>query len=138
MNNNIPRVGVGIIVVRDKRILLGKRIGAHGAGTWALPGGHLEFGESVEACAVREVLEETGLIIQIIDLGPYTSDIFPEAQKHYITLFVEARSKSGEPEILEAHKCLAWEWFDWSALPEPKFLPLTSLLQTGFIPKSIL
>ena len=43
----IPRVGVGVIVQRDGRILLGKRLGAHGEGTWALPGGHLEFGESV-------------------------------------------------------------------------------------------
>jgi len=138
MKNNVPRVGVGVIVVHNKRVLLGKRIGSHGAGTWALPGGHLEFGESVEDCAVREVLEETGLSIEIIGQGPYTSDVFAEEQMHYITLYVEARSESGEPEILEPHKCLAWEWFHWSALPEPKFLPLASLHQTGFSPKSIL
>ena len=54
------RVGVGVIIVRDGNVLLGERAGSHGAGTWALPGGHLEFGETVADCARREVLEETG------------------------------------------------------------------------------
>lgn len=138
MENNVPRVGVGVIVVRNKHILLGKRTGSHGAGTWALPGGHLEFGETVEDCAVREVLEETGLSIQVVGRGPYTSDLFAEEQKHYITLFVEALSESGDPEIHEPSRCLAWQWFDWSALPKPKFLPLASLHQSGYIPKSLL
>ncbi len=65
MNNNIPLVGVGVIVIRNGGILLGKRIGSHGAGTWALPGGHLEYAERIEDCAAREVLEETGLYADI-------------------------------------------------------------------------
>ncbi|MGM0403323.1 MAG: nucleotide triphosphate diphosphatase NUDT15 [Thermodesulfobacteriota bacterium] len=134
MEKNFPRVGVGVIVVRGGRILLGKRIGSHGAGTWALPGGHLEYGETVEDCAVREVREETGLAIDVLGRGPYTSDVFPEAKKHYITLFVEARSDKGEPQILEPTRCLSWQWFSWSALPEPKFPPLASLVKTGFVP----
>ena len=67
MKNDYPRVGIGVIVMRNGLVLLGERIGAHGAGTWALPGGHLEFGESVEQCARREVWEETGLEPR----GPY-------------------------------------------------------------------
>jgi len=138
MNKNRPLVGVGVIVIRKGRILLGKRIGSHGAGTWALPGGHLEYAERVEDCAVREVLEETGLSIEVTGRGPYTSDVFLEEQKHYVTLFVEARCKHGEPEILEPEKCLAWQWFYWSALPEPKFPPLAFLHQSGYIPKDAL
>ncbi len=138
MKINIPRVGVGVIIIRNGRILLGKRIGSHGAGTWALPGGHLEYGEAVEDCAVREVLEETGLLIRVTGRGPYTSDVFSEEQKHYVTLFVEALCNEGEPGILEPDKCLSWQWFYWSALPEPKFPPLASLHQTGYVPKGAL
>ncbi|KAI2915344.1 hypothetical protein CBS147343_3044 [Aspergillus niger] len=57
-----PRVGVGVFVINHKgQLVLGQRKSSHGAGTWALPGGHLEFNESFEDCAAREVLEETGL-----------------------------------------------------------------------------
>ena len=70
-----PIVGVGVIVLRNGLVLLGERIGSHGSGTWALPGGHLEFGETVEQCAAREVLEETGLKLQEVRTGPYSSDV---------------------------------------------------------------
>ena len=57
-------VGVGVLV-RDGAgdVLLGLRRGSHGAATWGLPGGHLEPGETIAACAARETLEETGLAI---------------------------------------------------------------------------
>ncbi|RLC15632.1 MAG: DNA mismatch repair protein MutT, partial [Deltaproteobacteria bacterium] len=54
-----PLIGVAAIVIKDKKVLLGKRKNAHGAGTWAFPGGHLEYKESIEECAKREVFEET-------------------------------------------------------------------------------
>lgn len=58
----VPRVGVGVFVLNSQGyILLGKRLGSHGSGTLALPGGHLELHESFEECAIREVLEETGI-----------------------------------------------------------------------------
>ena len=53
-----PYIGVAVIVVREGRVLLGKRKNAHGAGTWQFPGGHLEYGESIEDCARRELFEE--------------------------------------------------------------------------------
>lgn len=56
-----PKVGVGVIVLKEKKLLLGQRKGSHSQGEWAPPGGHLEFGEEVAACAKRELLEETGL-----------------------------------------------------------------------------
>lgn len=129
-----PRVGVGVIVLRDGLVLLGERIGAHGAGTWALPGGHLEFGESVEQCAWREVLEETGLDVQLIGPGPYTSDVFVDEQRHYVTLFVLARSARGEPRRCEPHKCARWQWRRWSEMPMPLFAPLRTLRASGYVP----
>lgn len=127
-----PRVGVGVFVMRQGKFLLGRRKGSHGAGEWALPGGHLEFGESIEACARREVLEETGLPIERVRPGPYSSDLFPETGRHYVTLFVIADASTGEPELREPEKCEGWAWFRWSELPAPLFAPLRSLLQRGF------
>jgi 8-oxo-dGTP diphosphatase len=49
-----PRVGVGVIVVKNGLVLIGKRKGSHGEGQWAWPGGHLEYMESFLDCAKRE------------------------------------------------------------------------------------
>jgi 8-oxo-dGTP diphosphatase len=136
MEHRAPRVGVGVIVLREGLVLLGQRIGVHGAGTWALPGGHLEFGESVEHCAIREVREETGLELQAVSPGPYTSDVFAAEGTHYVTLFVVAHSGSGAPRVLERMKCARWQWFRWSELPAPLFQLLVTLLRTGFVPQN--
>ena len=130
-----PIVGVGVLVLRDGLVLLGRRLGSHGAGTWALPGGHLEFGESIEACAAREVMEETGLVIEAPGLGPVSNNVFPVEDKHYVTVFVVAQSRSGEPRVLEPTKCDAWQWFAWSHLPQPLFAPLASLVASGYVPE---
>jgi len=129
-----PQVGVGVIVIRDRRILLHRRKNAHGAGTWSCPGGHLEFGESWEECARREVMEEAGIRIRNIRFGTATNDIFEKEDKHYITLFMLADHDSGEPKVMEPDKCAGWEWFEWGQLPTPLFLPFVNLLKTDFRP----
>ena len=129
-----PLVGVGVLVVREGRVLLGQRKGSHGAGTWALPGGHLEFGETVAQCAIREALEETGLDIGTVTPGPYTSDVFRAEGKHYVTLFVIAHSAAGEPILCEPDKCSEWRWCRWPDLPTPLFPPVATLHSTGFVP----
>ena len=123
------KVGVGVIVVRDKHVLLGERTGSLGGGTWALPGGHLKFGETIESCAKREVFEETGLTIEAIRQVAFTNDFFETEHKHYVTLFVSANCMAGEPTIQEPEKCKQWKWFSWSGLPEPLFLPLETLVK---------
>jgi 8-oxo-dGTP diphosphatase len=135
MSSPSVRVGVGVIIVRDNQVLLGLRAGAHGAGTWALPGGHLEFGESPEDCAVREALEETGLAVTPTRRAGFTSDVFASEGRHYLTVFIEADSASGAPEVLEPTKCERWDWFGWSALPAPLFAPLASLVASGYAPR---
>ena len=134
MEKQMPKVGVGVCVVKDGRVLLGKRKNAHGQGSWCFPGGHLEFNESVEDCAKREVLEETGLSIKNLRVGPYTNDIFEKENKHYVTLFVVADCDSGEAKLMEPEKCEKWEWFDWDKLPSPLFLSLQNLLKRKYNP----
>lgn len=133
MTQDEVKVGVGVILIRAGRILLGERHGSHGTGTWALPGGHLEFGESIEKCAAREVLEETGVEVGGVTHLAFTNDIFSEEGKHYVTLFVLAEGWQGEPAVMEPEKCKCWAWFDWDALPSPTFLPLQNLKQQGFL-----
>lgn len=124
----IPRIGVGVCVMQEGRVLLGKRKGAHGAGEWSFPGGHLEFGESIEACAERELAEETGLRALSLEVKAWTNDLIEET-KHYITFFVFVSRFEGEPQLLEPHKCEGWEWFEWDQLPSPLFLPAQSLIE---------
>jgi 8-oxo-dGTP diphosphatase len=142
-----PRVGVAVIVCHEGRVLVGQRIGpAHGSGTWQFPGGHLEPFESVESCAEREVLEETGLTVRVVAPGPYVNAIFDD-DRHYVTLFVVAEvvvaasDATGvvppEPELREPDKCAEWRWCAWEALPTPRFLPITQLLALGYRPTLI-
>ena len=119
-------VGVGVIITRNDRVLLGKRKGSHGASSWGLPGGHLEPGEFVSHCAKRETWEETGLVLQQVIQSGYTSDVFIEQEKHYITLFVEAQDPGGDPQLQEPDKCDAWQWFSWDQLPDNLFTPFQS------------
>lgn len=97
-----PRVGVAAIVKnRAGQFLVGRRKGAHGAGKWQFPGGHLEFGESPLACAQRETHEETGLAVTPLGLLSVTNDVFAADNKHYITLGVLCLrdDDSQEPEV---------------------------------------
>ncbi|MCX9158517.1 NUDIX hydrolase [Niveibacterium sp. 24ML] len=138
---NAPRasrtigVGVGVLVLRDGKVLLGKRKGSYGAGTWSAPGGRLEYGESIEQCAARELREETSLELGPIQPGPYTNDVFSEVSEQYITVFVVAHQSRGEPVNVEAHKCEGWQWFAWNELPSPLFPPVQSLVASGFVPQ---
>ena len=127
-------VGVAVIVLREEKVLLGRRRNTHGEGTWAFPGGHLEFNESVENCAKREVREETGLEITNIRFGSFTNDVFKREEKHYVTLFVVADSLPGTPEVREPEKCDTWQWLAWGDFPEPRFLPIENLIAQGFSP----
>ncbi len=118
-----PRVGIGVFVWRDDKFLMGKRKGSHGHDTWSIPGGHLEFGESWEECASREVAEETGLKVDNVRFLAATNDLFLEDQKHYTTIWVECDWVSGEPTINEPDKWIDQQWRTFKTLPQPLFEP---------------
>ena len=130
--NDRPLIGVAVMVIKNGKVLLGKRKNSHGDGTWAFPGGHLEFNESIKDCARREIFEETGIQIQNLRYGPYTNDIFEKEGKHYVTLVVLADYASGVPTVKEPDKCEQWQWHNWPPEIEPHFLPIANLLKQNF------
>lgn len=128
-----PKVGTALILTRDNRVLLMKRKGPHGTGTWSPPGGHLDFGESIEGCAAREAKEEVGVDVNDIRFRCVTNDIFEEDGKHYITLWLDG-TPSGEPGIISEQEVAEIGWFAWDALPQPLFLPLENLVKENSYP----
>lgn len=121
MNNDRPKVGVGVMIFREGRVLLGKRKGAHGAGEYSFPGGHLEYLESIEECAQRETREESGLEIDNIRFQ-FLSNVTRYAPKHYVHIGVVADWASGEARVLEPDKLESWDWYALDQLPVPLFL----------------
>ena len=125
------RHGVGVIVVRGDELLFGLRRGSHGGGSWSFPGGHFDDGESADACALRELEEETGLrAVNPRSVG-VSEDDFPE---RYQTIFLRVDSVGGEPAVREPEACERRGWFLWDDPPEPLLLPVASLHSKGFRP----
>jgi 8-oxo-dGTP diphosphatase len=127
-NNRDPSVGVGVVVRLGRQILLVRRHGAHGAGTWSPPGGNLDFGESPADCAAREVEEETGVRIASPTFAGVTNDVFREENRHYVTLRFEADHESGTARPAAQDELTAVAWFRDTALPDPLFAPFQRYL----------
>ena len=123
-----PLVGISVLVMKQGQLLLGKRSGSHGAGEYACPGGHLEHLESFQACAVREVMEETG-----IEIGPpqflRVLNATQYAPKHYVDIAFVAEWQAGEPAVREPDKVDHWDWYPIHALPSPLFAMLPSAIE---------
>jgi 8-oxo-dGTP diphosphatase len=133
------RVGVACIIKKQQDdidtncVLIGKRRSSHGASKIQLPGGHLEFGEELEQCVRREVMEETGLNVHNIKMFTLTNDIMKEDNKHYVTIFMtcELVCNSDEAQNLESHKNEFWKWIEWNELihyGDQMFLPLYNVV----------
>lgn len=123
MKNNI-QVGVSIILIKDNTVLIGKRLGSHGAGQYALPGGHVEFGEAYNTTGIRELKEETGVDFEGCEFGNFgfSEDFFPEKNAHYITLYLYYYVGDDiNVENLEPEKCEGWNWVSINELPENMF-----------------
>ena len=132
-----PRVGLAVILLDKEKALIGQRKNVRGAGLWAFPGGHLEHGEDFEDCARREVLEETGLEIELPDNGKVfaaINDLLPDQGKHYIILFMRAKYIGGIPQNKEPERCEGWEWYPWGSLPKPLFPGIQELIRQGYNP----
>lgn len=114
-----PQVGLGVMILKGEAVLLGKRKGSHGDGTWAGPGGYLELGESLEDCVKREIAEECGVKVKNIQFQCLAN--IKKYSKHHVLVGFTAEFESGEAKVLEGDKCEKWEWFSLDNLPEPIF-----------------
>ncbi|HZI04517.1 MAG TPA: NUDIX domain-containing protein [Archangium sp.] len=117
-----PSVGLGVIIQRGERILLGQRKGWQ-EGFYCIPGGLLETGETFEEGAIREVREETGLELMDPKVIALTNNLetFRQTGKHHISVILYANQFRGEPTVMEPDKCAGWGWYDPRQLPEPHF-----------------
>ncbi len=131
MENEIqkPKVGVGVMIFKDGKILLGKRRWRHGDGEYALVGGSLEYMQSFEDCAKIEAMEEAGVQIKNIKfLCVYNETTYPP--RHGIMLGLTAEWESGEPRSLPEERITDWAWYDLDNLPKPIFLPADVMIQS--------
>jgi len=115
-----PRVGIGVMIFKDGKVLLHKRNSSHGSGEYASPGGHLEYMEGFAECAKRETSEEAGIEIDNVQFQ-FLANLTKYAPKHYVHIGLIADWKSGEPTNLEPDKGEDWGWYDLDHLPSPLF-----------------
>ena len=113
-------------MLKGGKLLLGRRGGGHGRGTWSMPGGKIEFGESFEEAAKREVLEETGIILRAARIICVNSD--RSETRHSITVGLVAEEFVGEPKTIAPEEIDEWGWFPLDRLPEPLFPPCRNVL----------
>ena len=118
-----PEVGVGVIIQNQSlQILIGKRKASH-APYYSIPGGHLELGETFEKAAIKEVSEETGLIIRNPKVIAVTNNLrtYREENKHYVSVILYTNEYEGQCVVMEPEKCEEWLWCHLDEIPNPQF-----------------
>ncbi|MDG2522690.1 NUDIX domain-containing protein [Caulobacter segnis] len=114
-----PRVGCGVVLLKDGAILLIQRLRQPEAGSWSLPGGKVDWGEPTPVAAAREVAEELGVVAQDLKLLCVVDLIDQGDGDHWISPVYLADSFTGEPALMEPHKHAAFGWFPLGDLPAP-------------------
>ena len=144
MEKKKPGIGVGVMILKNNKVLLGKRhhdpekadSELHGESAWTMPGGKLEFGETLKNAAQREVVEETGININKNNLSliSLTDDIIEDA--HFVTIGFLYENPEQEPRVMEPDEIVEWQWFDLNNLPEKIFFPSAKVLK-NYLAKKI-
>ena len=128
-------VGFGVMLIKEEKILLGRRHAdpdkadseLHGEGTWTMPGGKIEFGESFENGARREVYEETGLKLNEVKVICVNND--KNEYAHFVTIGLFSEKFSGEPKVMEPDEIVEWQWFSLANLPTPLYFPSANIIK---------
>ena len=127
---NTIGAGCGVMVFNEhNQLLLGLRNSdekladseLHEEGTWTMPGGNIEYGETFEEAGAREAKEETGIIVKDLEIICVQTD--KNEYAHYISVGMIARSFEGTPVAMEPDEIVEWRWFDLDNLPKNIFSP---------------
>lgn len=104
-----PQLAVSAAIFRDGKVLLVRRARSPAKGFYSLPGGRVEFGESLHAALMREVAEETGLKIEIVGLAGWR-EVLPSAggSGHYLIMSFAARWVAREPVLNDELDDFRW------------------------------
>jgi len=124
---NDPRVGVGVMIVRDEQVLMARRKSGQRPGWYGWIGGKLEFGETLQACAIREAREEAGIRIAKLRLLCVSTII--ASDQHWIDVEFQAEIESGEPRATRPDEIDEWAWYPLDDLPRPIFEPAQYALE---------
>jgi 8-oxo-dGTP diphosphatase len=117
----VEKRGVGILIIKDGKVLLGKRCEGWANGTWTMPGGKLDSSEDPEQGAIREVIEETGMKIEDLETISVNQDSIDG--KTYTTFIFKPNKILGKPIVKEPDQIEKWEWFDFNNLPKNLYVP---------------
>ncbi|UPW85211.1 NUDIX domain-containing protein [Lysinibacillus sp. Ag94] len=118
-NGKLPKVGVGAVIQNDEnKILLVLRKKAPEAGCWSLPGGKVDYMETIENAIIREIKEELGVDIEITGLVCVTNHIIQTEDIHYVAPTFAARISNGEVRNREPHALEKVYWFAIDEIPE--------------------
>ena len=116
---HFPGVGSGLVIERDGKVLLYKRVNPPEAGHWNIVGGKVDLMEPAATAAKREAEEETGLAIGDVTFLCISEQIIPEDGQHWLSLIYVARDVKGEPGVTEPDKLSDMGWFDMDDAPQP-------------------
>lgn len=125
MRRGVDYIGVsaGAMVFNDEgELFLSKRSQncKNERGHWETPGGSVEFGETLEQCVHREMMEEYGVHIEVVEQFPAADHLIPAEGQHWVATTFLANFKAGQvPKIMEPDKCDAIGWFPLDKLPSP-------------------
>ncbi len=124
-------IGVGAAIFNAKNELLIMKRGKKAKnekGKWEIPGGSVEFNETIEDALKREVREEIGVEIRIIELLGVCNHIILDEKQHWIAPTFICKITKGKPKILEPDKCEKLEWF---SINKAEKLPLSITTKWG-------